>query len=557
MKQRNGTFVGAFLQILTVGVCLLALIGGVRVCSAAPSVLPPERHEYTNVILISIDILRADHLGAYGYPRRTSPQIDRLASQSVLFENAIAHSYLTPVAQMSVFTGQYPRRHGMVSFEVRREQVANRTLPEILKYYGYETAAVMSSPEFFMRYDTESGLVVNPKDIFSRSFDHFLRTVPDASGSMRGNPVKAIEWLQANKDKKFFLWVESGMLHPPYSQTIPPPFRSRFDPPGYAPFYERFPIRQSRETVDRGVPTEVLFHLYQGNYFLDFKPVHRLTDQDISFIRGRYDAGIYYTDMFIGELLSTLDTLKLSGKTLVVFHSIHGENLGENGYFFHHDVFDSEVRTALMFRLPGNERGGTRIPRQVQGIDIMPTILDYLQIPLNHESQGTSMLPLIQGKEALYSGSEYAYIDRLPWWESVLGDWHLEHQAEREAQYTPLEISRLKEYRVSLQQAIGAEPFPPQCIAIRTNQWKLILRDRRELLEAISWWHFISGTRYPVAAVELFDLVSDPLEQKNVAQEHPEVVARLKARLLEWDAANNRNREKPAAMKSRTLIPYP
>jgi arylsulfatase A-like enzyme len=557
MKRRNGTFVGAFLHSLTVAVYLLTVPGFGSVGFAAPAVAPPARHENTNVIMISVDILRADHLGAYGYDKGISPQIDRLARQSVLFENAIAQSYLTPVAQMSVLTGQYPRLHGMVSFEVTRDQVAKRTLPEILKYYGYETAAVMSSPEFFMRYDTESGTIVNPKDIFSRSFDHFIRTLPDETGSVRSNPTGALDWLKANQGKKFFLWIESGMLHPPYSQTVPPPYKTRFDPPGYIPFYEQLPIRLGRGDVDRGVPTEVLFHLYKGKYYLDFQPIHTLTAKDVSFIRGRYDAGVYYTDSFIGDLLNTLDALKLSGKTLVVFHSIHGENLGENGYFFHHDLYDAEVKTALMFRFPGNEQGGDRIQRQVQSIDIMPTILDYLQIPPNHEAQGASLLPLVQGKESAYQGSEYAFIDRLPWWEYVLGGWHLEHQAEREAQYTPLEISRMKDYQAMLQNTFGRDPYPPQCIAIRTNQWKLILRERWELLEKITWWNFISGTNTPIAPVELFDLVRDPWEQKNVAQEYPQVVAKLKAKLVEWDAYNVQRRVKPTGKTSSIRIPYP
>lgn len=535
-----------------------ALVGMALGMSGPGNAAPlPERHEYTNVIMISLDILRPDHLGTYGYKRDTSPQIDRLASQSVLFENSIAQSYLTPVAHMSVITGQYPRKHGMVSFEVNREQVAKRTLPEIMKYYGYETAAVVSSPEFFMRYDTESGKIVNPKDIFSRSFDYFGRTMPNETGSLRINPEAALDWLQANKEKKFFLWIESGMLHPPYSQTVPPPYKTRFDPPAYTPFYDTFPIRPGREKRDRGVPTEVLFHIYKDNYYLDFEPIYHLTEKDVDFIRARYDAGVYYTDMFIGKLLSMLDSLKLSGKTLVVFHSIHGESLGEHGYFFHHDVYDTEVKTALMFRFPGNERSGMRITNQTQAIDIMPTILDYLQIPLNHESQGSSMMPLIQGDDQGYKGSEYAYIDRLPWWEYVLGGWHLEHQSEREAQYTSLEISRIGPYRELLQTIIGAGQYPPECIAIRTNQWKLILREKRELLESISWWNFISGKRFPVDAIELYDLTHDPLEQINVAAKHPLVVEKLKAKLLEWDAINNSNKAEIKSGTPSMIIPYP
>jgi arylsulfatase len=558
MIERNGALRGAFLYLWLAAVAVSMLMGSAAAAQAAQAPLvPPARHESMNVVMISLDILRADHLGAYGYQRDVSPNIDRLAKQSVLFENAIAQSYLTPVAHMSVFTGQYPRRHGMVSFEVSRDQVAKRTLPEILKYYGYTTAAVISSPEFFMRYDTEAGKIVNPKDIFSRSFDYFGRTLPDETGSVRVNPTGAIDWLKANRDKKFFLWIESGMLHPPYSQTVPAPYKTRFDPPGYVPFYEQFPIRLGREPVDRGVPTEVQFHIYQGDYYLDFQPVHKLTAQDVAFIRGRYDAGVYFTDTFIGDLLKALDDLKLSGKTLVIFHSIHGENLGENGYFFHHDVYDAEVKTALMFRFPGNERGGMRVGRQVQSIDILPTILDYLQIPANHEAQGASLLPLMEGKDAGYQGSEYAYIDRLPWWEYVLGGWHLEHQSEREAQYTPLENKRMGDYRALLQKTIGSDAFPPQCIAIRTNQWKLMLRQRRELLENISWWNFISGKKFPVTEVELFDLVRDPQELRNVAAEHPQVVEHLKAILLAWDAENERNRVKGTARSSRMIIPYP
>lgn len=540
-----------------------ALLFLVQTSSAQGEASPPPaaatraRHEQTNVIMISLDILRPDHLGAYGYKRQTSPNIDRLAKQSVLFENAIAHSYLTPVAHMSVFTGQYPRMHGMVSFEVSKAQVAKRTLPEILKIYGYETAAVISSPEFFMRYDTESGKIVNPKDVFSRSFDYYGRTVPDESGSVRVNPTGALDWLKANKDKKFFLWVESGMLHPPFSQTVPEPYKTQFDPIGYTPFYDLFPIRLGRETVDRGVPTEAMFHVYKGDYYLDFAPIHRLTEKDVSFITGRYDAGVYYTDKFIGDLMNLLDTLKLSGKTLVVFHSIHGEALGEHGYFFHHDIFDTEIKTALMFRLPANEAGGTRISRQVQGIDILPTILEYLQIPQNHEIQGSSMLPLIKGESARYGGSEYAFIDRLPWWEYVLGGWHLEHQAERDAQYTPLELKKMTDYRALLQASIGGGKYPPGCIGIRTNDWKLILRERSELLENISWWNFISGIKFPVEAVELFDLSRDPLEQKNVAKEHPQIVAKLTAKLLEWDALNKKAMPATRDIKSPMIIPYP
>lgn len=545
-----------FQAALTIVLLLLAIVpaaGG----ESPPAAAKTARHENTNVIMISIDILRPDHLGAYGYRRDTSPNIDRLAKQSVLFENAIAHSYLTPVAHMSVITGQYPRSHGMLSFEVTKDDVSKRTLPEILKAYGYETAAVMSSPEFFMRYDTESGKIINPKDIFSHSFDYYGRTVPDASGSVRVNPTGAIDWLRKNRDKKFFLWIESGLLHPPFSQTVPEPLKSSYDPKGYTPFFRNHPINPGKPFVDKGVPTEVLFHIYRGDYYLDFKPVHKLTAEDRDFIVGRYDAGLKYTDQFLGDLLRTVDDLGLNGKTLVIFHSIHGEALGEHGYFFHHDVFDTEIKTALTFRFPENAQAGKRIKRQIQSIDILPTILDYLSIPVNHEAQGASLLPFIQGKDKEYKGSPYAFIDRIPWWEYVLEGWHLENQSDRGADYTPLELERIKEYRTFLRSSIGGGKYPPECIAIRTNEWKLILRERRELLEKVSWWNFITGTQFPIAEVELYDLKNDPMEQMNVAREHPEVVRELKAKLLAWNASNPKPVPRLKDRQIPLIIPYP
>jgi hypothetical protein len=186
----------------------------------------------------------------------------------------------------------------------------------------------------------------------------------------------------------------------------------------------------------------------------------------------------------------------------------------------------------------------------------MPTVLDYLQIPPDHQSQGASLLPLIKGDMAGFKGAEFAFIDRLPWWEYVLGGWHLEHQSERDAQYTAQELVRMKEYQSLLRNTINSGEYPPGCIAIRTNDWKLILHERRELLENISWWNFISGRKFPVTAVELYDLKADPLEQNNVAAEHPQVVEMLRTRLLEWDTINNRNRIRTGDGKP-LIIPYP
>lgn len=547
-----------FMRPLLIASLLLSVVFLPETGRADDAAKIPPKHETTNVVLISLDILRPDHLGAYGYKRPTSPNIDLFAGQSVLFENSFAQSYLTPVAQMSVLTSQYPRVHGMVSFEVSKDNVTNRTLPEIMKMYGYETAAAISSPEFFMRFDTESGKLVSPKDVFSRSFDFYGRTFRSAGESLRVAPVEALEWLKKNKEKKFFLWVASGILHPPFSETVPAADRARFDKPGYVPFFERFPIRPDAKVKKDGVPpTEVQFHIFKGDYYLDFKPVYKLTEDDVAHIVGRYDAGLAYTDSFVGDLLKLLDSLNLSGKTLVVLHSIHGEGLGEHGYFFHYDAYDTEVKTALMMRFPDGEKAGARVSEVVQGVDILPTILDYLEIPPNPESQGGTLLPLIRGDKASRSGREYAFIDKMPWWESVLSGWHLDLQASHQAEYTDLEIEKMGDYRRLLAEKMGGPNDPPNCIAIRDERWKLIVRKQVDLLKSVSWWTFISGKPLPVEGVELYDVAADPYEQKNVARENPKVVDRLRAKLMEWDADNERRRSKVAPVRAPFVIPYP
>jgi arylsulfatase A-like enzyme len=517
---------------------------------------PSPRHEYTNVILISLQCLRPDHLGAYGYQRDTSPNIDRLAKGSVLFENAISQANLTPVAQMSVLTSQYPRVNGMVSFEVAKEGVSRRTLPEILKYYGYTTAATVSSPEFFMRFDTESGDIIDPGDVFSRSFDYFGRTLRGRGASVRQLPTESLEWLRQNKEKKFFLWIASGLLHMPYGASVPPQLKTMYDPPGYTPFWQRLPGHPAAGEADADPAYDVFSRVFDNDYHAGFAPVYHLGADDVRYVNARYDAGVHYTDQLIGALMKQLDALNLTEKTLVVLQSIHGDDLGEKGAYFHYDVTDAVVKNALIVRFPGAEFGGKRVPEQVSGIDLMPTILNYLDIPVNHEAQGQSVLPLLRGDRSAWQ-EEYAFIDRLPWWEYTLSKWYFEHQRDQGGNFSPAEEARLPAYSKLLRTSFDALGYPPGDIAVRTNDWKLVVRKNRELLEQVSWQGFITGRKPQVAEMELYDLKRDPQERTNVAGKHPEVVQRLKKRLMEWDAGMERRKAKYSRDEKRWIIPYP
>ncbi|HZV81996.1 MAG TPA: sulfatase-like hydrolase/transferase, partial [Geobacteraceae bacterium] len=404
--------------------------------------------------------------------------------------------------------------------------------------------------------DTSGGEVINPGDVFSRSFDYFGRTARGPSGaSLRVAPTDAFRWLKENGDKKFFLWIGSGLLHMPYAATVPLPYKTMYDPPGYIPFWKRLPQPQGGESDD--APSYDIFsRVFRNQFYRDFKPVYRLTKEDVDYVIGRYDAGVYYTDQFIGELLKLLDTLKLTEKTLIVLQSMHGDDLGENGLFFHYDVTDPVVKNALLVRFPGGEYGGRRVREQVQGLDVMPTILGYLDIPLPHDAQGGNLMPLVRKTKGA-KGSEQVFIDRLPWWEYTLSTWYLDMQSARGKEFTPAETDKLATYRRLLQESFATLGYPPGDIAVRTPEWKLIVRKNRQLLEKVSWWGFITGTPQHFADLELYDLKNDPLERTNVAADHPDVVSRLQRELEKWDASMEKKKADYAPADKRMIIPYP
>ncbi len=542
-------------------VAALALALGVllpgRIGSAGPAGSVAPRYENTNVILISLQCLRPDHLGAYGYKRGTSSNIDAFAGRSALFENAIAQAGLTPVAQMSILTSQYARVHGMVSFEVSSEQVTPRSLPAILKYYGYTNAAVISSPEFFVRFSSATGTEIDTADVYAQAFDTVESTRRGLGPrGMRKIPDESLDWIRQNKDKKFFLWIASGLLHMPYGAAVPAPYQTMYDPPKYTPFWQRLKQLPPEMASNPDPSYEVLSRVYRNEFYWGFAPIYHLTPEDRAYVVGRYDAGVYYTDLFIGELMKLLDSLDLTKRTLIVLHSSHGDDLGERGGFFHYDITEGVVKDALMVRFPGDEFGGKRVRTQVQSIDIMPTVLNYLGVPSPHEAQGGSLLPLLRGEQQ-GAPSDYAYIDRIPWWEYTLSKWYLEFQSAQGITVPPAERNRLEEYRAMLHASFDDLDYPPGDIAIRTNDWKLIVRKNRKLLESVSWWGFITGKSRPVDELELYDLKTDPQEKRNVAGERPEVVARLKARLLEWDEATEKIKSRYRKDEKRLIIPYP
>jgi arylsulfatase A-like enzyme len=205
--------------------------------------------------------------------------------------------------------------------------------------------------------------------------------------------------------------------------------------------------------------------------------------------------------------------------------------------------------------LPDGEFGGKRVQELVQGVDVVPTVLDYLGIIPDHGFQGNSLLPLITG-EAGAKGSEYAYIDRIPWWEHTLSRWYLEFK-NSQIDYPPSERTAITEYGTLLRNSFPFGSYPPGDVAIRTKQWKLIWRKSPRLLEKVSWYGFITGNSLQYGDIELYDIIADPLEKKNVAIQNPQIANSLKLKLLEWDASVEKTKAGYGAGEKRYIIPYP
>ena len=517
------------------------------------------RFDTTNVILVTLQCLRPDHMGIGGYKRDTTPNLDRLSKSAVRFDNSIANANLTPPAMMAALTSQYPRVNGMVAFDVTKESASARTIPDILKAYGYSTAAVLSSPEFFLRFDSETGKMIDLRDVFSRPFDEYITTQRRGGSSLRVVPTESLDWIEKNKAKKFFLWIGTGNMHPPYAATVPPPEKSMYDPPGYTPFWTRFFPVSGNEGSPEDPTIDILMRIWGGDYYQGFKPVHHLTPDDRAYISARYDAGVHYADKFVGDLLKKLEETGLLKNSIVIFYSVHGKALGERETFINYDLQESVLKNSLIIRFPNGQYAGRQIPEQVQGIDLLPTILSYLGIPIAADQQGSDLMPLVRG-DAGAKGSEYVFIDRIPWWEHWMSRYFLEYKFHDPLtpNHPPSEDLATASYEKMLQKELPTDAYPPGDIAVRTNRWKLIVRKYPRLLEKVSWFGFLTGKKIRTSDMELYDLAKDPFELHNVVAENPEVARKLKAKLMAWDADMERRKTTYRGTgEKRYIIPYP
>jgi arylsulfatase A-like enzyme len=333
----------------------------------APEILAPRpRRGRPNLLLISLDTLRADHLGTYGCDLPTSPVIDRFATEGALFEQVVAAYPSTPASHMTMMTGTYPAVHGLVG---PLDHVAPDipTLAELLARAGYETAAV-----------TEDGMLVGAAG-FQRGFASYREnkgaTIWDASGQVDVTFPAGLRWLEAHRGERFFLFLHTYQVHEPYS---PPP---AFD----------------------------LFKTYRENG----KEVP-ITDATPLAIRSRhlYAGEVRYVDSEFARLMEGIGALGETGRTLVVITSDHGEEFFEHGWKGHDEsLYEEVLRVPLILHAPGLVPAGLRVPVQVSLADLTPTLLELLGVPPSPVAQGTSLVPLLKDPSAAAFAKRVAFAE--------------------------------------------------------------------------------------------------------------------------------------------------
>lgn len=346
----------------------------------------------THVILVSLDTTRADRLSCYGHFRRTSPHIDRLAEEGVLFTDHFSPHIPTYPGHTTMMTGKDIYAHQVTSQSHTPEPTPGvKMLAEILQAQGYYTAAADNLGRWFARgFDR----------IEPYSWDLRYATAWRKGEAVTQAALKVLNEA-AQQDQPFFLFFHFWDPHTPY---LPPPPFDRM-------FYGGDEKDPENDSMDALWEFENFSH-----YFAEW--MGGVTD--IEFPKAQYDAEIAYMDSCFAHILNRLDELGLSDDTLIVITADHGEELDEHAHWFdHHGLYDTNLHIPLILRCPSLLPAGKRIGGLTSMLDVTPTILDLLD--LGHIAQeeqmiGSSLMPLIHSPSSTMRGTtDYIHITENTW----------------------------------------------------------------------------------------------------------------------------------------------
>lgn len=431
-----------------------ALAGGV-LGACAPGDSSGGSSDRPDVLLVTLDTTRVDRLGTYGYSAAVTPTVDALADDGVRFERAISTSGLTSMAHASIFTGKNPYRHGLRVFHGAagsRLSEEQTTLPVILSSEGWQTGAFVSAFTASAHYGFGRGFDVfdagaSPamqeeelSDLWVQQWS-WLRE-PEGQAQRRADPTveSALEWLDG-VEGPFFMWLHFFDPHDPY--LIPPD--EYHEPLGFeAPEPTRARDQNKLENLAR----------LRG---------------------GIYDPEVHFMDAQLGRVIAKLKELGRYDQTLVAVLADHGQGLGDHGWWRHRLIYQEQIHIPLILRLPGGPRG-VSVEAQVRNIDVFPTVLEVVGLPVADDVEGLSLVDLARG------GSEpeprIGYAEALNTLEGRVAD------------------SLPQRHRDLL-------------FSVQDGRWKLIHHEAEP------------------ERSELYDLKNDPRELKNVLAQHPEEHARL------------------------------
>jgi arylsulfatase A-like enzyme len=321
-----------------------------------------------NIVLITMDTLRADALGCYGNQTISTPVLDQIAGEGVLFRQAICQVPATLSSHTAIMTGRYPKTTG-VRFRTHRVPQSEETLAEILQQNGYQTAAFIAAS------------VLAPDFGLDQGFDLYdLGSLATNSGGLkverRGDEVidSSLTYLQQrDKSKPFFMWIHLYDPHTPYQ--APQPFHTRYDPE------------------------------YQGNITGSIREITRfnaarersVSPRDLQHLKALYWGEVSYMDHQIGRFITALEQESLMDETILALIADHGENLGEKQHFFHGDtLYETEVHIPFMIRYPKRIPAPREVSQLVESIDLFPTLLQLSgAAAVPSYIDGVSLLPVI------------------------------------------------------------------------------------------------------------------------------------------------------------------
>ena len=346
--------------------------------------------EPPNIVLISVDTLRPDHLGAYGYAKNTSPRIDELAAAGAIFENAVSSSSWTLPAHAALFTGLSDSVHGCDDSD-RRLDESHLTLAERFGELGYRTVGFFAGPflhptfglaQGFERYIDCSSYADQSKQVALDAGNLDIAEIVDASHRDVTNPKVAAQvkqWLANHKtdDKNtpFFMFIHLWDVH--FDFVPPPPYDTMFDP-------------------------DYRGSLTGEDFFRNPAVNPRMSRVDLDHILALYDGEIAWTDHHIGKILDDLAASGAMDNTIVALVSDHGEEFFEHAGKGHRfTLYDEVIRIPMILFYPAKIPAGTRVETATSIIDIFPTLLDLAGFEASSQPMGRSLVPLFDGEPDL------------------------------------------------------------------------------------------------------------------------------------------------------------